>query len=183
MKAREDRKEGRKPGMALERSVSHVQAVNVLPRQSYQGNPENPSASLLGPYRGICGRLAKPDPELAYTLEGEVWSMDQVKTLQTAWFLPVEDILDRIKYEIKFFGPMYAILRESMEEYGQRVPVHISDDKMRLRDGIHRIAIADDLGWNTVLVSTDIRKWHEWDESARGQEYHIIWRQRLGMGR
>jgi hypothetical protein len=113
--------------------------------------------------------------------------MDLVKSLDTGWFnekgpLSVGDVILNVHTEMSNVRTgQYKILQESMEKYGQRVPIHVSQDKRRLRDGIHRITIADTLGWCTMLVSSDRIKWHEWDESAEGQLYHTLWRQRLGM--
>jgi hypothetical protein len=116
----------------------------------------------------------------------EIWPMEQVKNLGTtalAERVILADILPAIQQEIDACLPMYSLLMRSMEEHGQQVPVRVTSDKLRLRDGHHRIAIADLLGWDNMLVSTSQTAWHEWDETEQGQLYMNMWRQRLGYFR
>lgn len=171
----------------LEASESDSETLESSAIWIPNGGPPQLSTAISGPLKGT-HRLAYPDADLPYTLEGEVWSIELIKTLQTGWFgingpLTVGEILPVIYSEIlNVQTSQYMILVNSMQEYGQRVPIHISEDKKRLRDGIHRIALAvSPLKWNTMLVSSDRRSWHEWDESEIGQEYHRLWRRRLGL--
>lgn len=126
--------------------------------------------------------------ELSGGIVAEVWSMALVGTLNTAWTDPdgkpvsVKDILPVVQEEI-YNCPtdQYEILGNSMYVHGQTVPVRIFSTGRTLRDGIHRIAIAEQLGWNTITVSTVNSSWHEWDMSEDGLEYHRLWRARLGV--
>ena len=174
---------------------SDSEPVSPSPSLSHQSGPVRPSASILGPYRGI------PDESEHARLNVHLMPIDQVMNLYTGWIdvngsLQVKEILPSIHYEMSIMTEMYSILRGSMERCGQWPPIHITrpyaaDGTMMLaspipigarflKDGIHRIATATDLGWDSMLVSTDRIKWQEWDESPSGEKYHAMWRKRLG---
>ena len=95
-------------------------------------------------------------------------------------FMKVKDFLPVVTEEvIQDYSTQYAILKKSMAENGQTVPLHISKDLKRLRDGIHRIAIASLMGWKFMDVSTDKRDNSDWDTSKQGTEYWRLWNWRL----
>jgi hypothetical protein len=142
---------------------------------------ELPKAATLlsGPYRGI-HRLPAPDADLPYTLDGRVWNMSALFSLYIMWNgapTQIKAVLSEVKRTIFTFSKRYDSLVASMQDYGQRVPVRITEDNSSLRDGLHRIAIGDILGWETMLADTGNSRWHEWDESQVGQVYHKAWRQ------
>jgi hypothetical protein len=86
-----------------------------------------------------------------------------------------------------------------MRIYGQQVPVRVFRARpelilldvlvcpaipARIRDGINRIAIADLLGWNSMLVTTGIMEksmWRQWDESDEGRRFHDLKASRMGF--
>jgi hypothetical protein len=161
----------------------------VLVRE-YEGLPGTSTKGASGTHV-----LPAPDPNLPYTLEGDVWSMELIKTLDSLWFgaagaMSVGDIIPTIQFEINSYPDMYFKLRESMETYGQRAPIYVAkpekvmymlNNAPTLSDGIHRVAIADMLGWKTMIVSDEPRTWHEWDNSEVGLEYRYLWEKRLGL--
>lgn len=176
-------------------SVSDSEPVSIPTSLSHQSGPIRPSASILEPYRGI------PDPSEHARLNARLMPMDEIMNLYTGWIdingsIQVKDIVPAIQYEMSIMKDMYFILKESMYRWGQWPPIHITrpyaaDGTMMLaspipigarflKDGIHRIATAIDLGWDSMLVSTDRIKWQEWDESPSGEKYHAMWRKRLG---
>jgi hypothetical protein len=112
----------------------------------------------------------------------KLWSLDQIKQLDFAsptGFMKVGDFLPQVIEEVKAdYSTQYALLRKSMREQGQLVPLHVSRDCMRLRDGIHRIAIASELGWNYLDVSTE-RRSSDWDTTEEGIKYWKLWNWRL----
>lgn len=116
-------------------------------------------------------------------VEIELWPIGLVCCLSVASpsnFVLVKDILPEITEEIKAdVSGQYKILRDSMSSYWQVVPLFISQDKSRLRDGLHRIAIAHDLGWLYMSVSTTRIVYSSWDQSEAGQEYHKRWKERI----
>lgn len=165
---------------------SDSETLSPVSSPSHQTSAEKPSAGLTAPYRGI-SVLPAPDGDLPYTLPGDVWPMKYVLDLDTSWItvngsLKVREILPSIKSDIEH-NAMYDKVRRSMETYGQRVPVRIFSEENKLRDGIHRIAIADMIGWETMLVGTEISTWHEWDQSIEGLDYWNLWRMRMGVTR
>jgi hypothetical protein len=107
--------------------------------------------------------------------------------LDTLWFnqhgrLKVRDIIPAVEDEMmRCSTPQYEILKTSLEEHGQKACLHISSDLKILQDGIHRLVIADLLGWGGQWVSTEKDDWTEWDESSTGRTYWNLWRQRLGI--
>jgi hypothetical protein len=111
-----------------------------------------------------------------------LWSLEEIKELDFAsptGFMKVRDFLPQVIEEVKEdYSTQYAILRKSMKEQGQLVPLHISRDSKRLRDGIHRTGIAVTLGWNYMYVSTS-RYSTDWDETEEGQRYWQLWNWRL----
>jgi hypothetical protein len=52
--------------------------------------------------------------------------------------------------------PEYNSLRKSMKTSGQTAPLGVSEGT--LVDGHHRVAIAEDLGWEKMEVSSDVLK-------------------------
>lgn len=112
----------------------------------------------------------------------ELWALDQVKELDfpsPTGFMKVKDFLPLALEEVRADASgQYSILRNSLLNNGWLVPIRISGDKRRLRDGIHRTAIASDLGWNSILVS-DARHTNVWDISEEGQKYWELWYYRL----
>lgn len=74
----------------------------------------------------------------------------------------------------------YHMLKDSMKYYGQLAPLHVSKDKERLKDGIHRVAVASDLGWRTIELSTERVILQDWNTSDIGKEYYRLWYERLG---
>lgn len=116
----------------------------------------------------------------------ELWTIGLICCLQVAspvGFTLVRDLLPQVTEEIKAdVSGQYGILRKSMEFSGQVIPLFLSKDKCRLRDGIHRIAIANDLGWLTMTVSTTRMVYSSWDESDDGREYHRRWEERVRGG-
>lgn len=109
--------------------------------------------------------------------------MEQVGELDFAsptGFMKVKDFLPEVTEEVRRdYSTQYAILKKSLAENGQMVPLHVSKDMSRLRDGIHRIALATELGWKFMDVSTDRRLNTEWDESDTGKEYWRLWNWRV----
>lgn len=122
--------------------------------------------------------------------EPEIWPMENILKLETMWPDPsgnrwrVGGILSEIQRQVLAFYPMYDYLIISLRENGQKVPIRISHDGLRLRDGIHRVAIAVSLGWNNMVVSRgSLSTWREWNESEDGQAYYTAWHRRLqGQG-
>jgi len=109
--------------------------------------------------------------------------MEQIGELDFAspiGFMKVKDFLPQVLEEVtQDYSTQYAILKKSMETNGQLVPLHVSRDMLRLRDGIHRIALATKLGWKFMDVSTDRRSNDAWDISDAGKEYWRLWHWRL----
>lgn len=159
----------------LDSPESEREAVSASPVSSYRPLALNVSTAISEPSRAI--------PEQAYR---SVWPVEAVLGLESAWFcetgrVPVGYILPVIKQEIKAcVTNQYKILERSLERNGQAVPVRISYDAKRLRDGIHRVAIMHYLLFDEIKVSTSSAAWDEWDRSDTGQEYLRLWRERLG---
>ncbi|MEM0010360.1 MAG: ParB/RepB/Spo0J family partition protein [Candidatus Bathyarchaeia archaeon] len=57
-----------------------------------------------------------------------------------------------IRVHSYFEKPEHDALKESMKEYGQRVPILLYDvdGELWLSDGYHRLEVAKELGWKTV---------------------------------
>ena len=91
----------------------------------------------------------------------------------------VGGILREIQDQILQNYQMYDLLIVSLRNHGQVVPIRITTDKQRLRDGIHRVAIASSMGWNNMLVSTTSSDWLDWNKSEEGQKYYTTWSARL----
>ena len=112
----------------------------------------------------------------------ELWPLEKIKELDFAsptGFMKVKEFLPYVIEEVTVdISKQYSILRKSMKEQGQIVPIHVSRDNNRLRDGIHRIAIATGLGWNYMYVSS-ARYMSEWDSTEEGQKYWKLWNWRL----
>jgi hypothetical protein len=114
----------------------------------------------------------------------KLWPIEKIKELDFAsptGFMKVKDFLPQVVEEIQAdYSTQYAILRKSMKEQGQLVPLYVSKDLTRLRDGIHRIAIATDLDdpWNFMDISTEHRT-TEWDSTDDGKKYWQLWSWRL----
>lgn len=110
----------------------------------------------------------------------EIWPMPHIGRLElitSSGFTTVGDFLPEILEEVKLdVSGQYKYLKQSMYRNGQPVPLFISKDKLRLRDGIHRIAIAYDLKWGKMSVSTTKIVWKQWDESEIGETYHRLWK-------
>ena len=117
--------------------------------------------------------------------EPEIWPMEDILKLGTVWpdetnsRLTVAQVIPDIQAQILAHYQMYDILILSMREHGQAVPVRITNDRLRLRDGIHRVTIAHSLGWESMKVSTSYSAWLDWDKSEEGIKYHTMWIQRL----
>lgn len=161
--------------------------ANLVPSGLAQGRDSVPSPASTAGYRGLLtGHEADQWPG------AEVWSMKLVYELETGWFgstgyLTVREVLPVISYKVSNWEE-YAVLRRSMEIYGQKVPIRIfhklGNIPPRLRDGINRIAIADIMGWDSMIVSAGIMEksmWQEWDESEEGKNFHSLKGRRLGL--
>jgi hypothetical protein len=120
-----------------------------------------------------------------------VMSMEQIRALPSIWTdslgpVTVGKILPIVRKVIASNPEMYALLRQSMETHGQRAPIHVVSTDMvtgTLARGIHRVAISEGLGWETMLVSDQRVSWYEWDESVEGQRYRLYSEERLGLHR
>jgi hypothetical protein len=114
----------------------------------------------------------------------KLWHIDKIKELDFAspiGFMKVGDFLQSAIEEVRAdYSTQYAILKKSMAESGQLVPLHISRDCSRLRDGIHRIAVSQTFTppWNFLEVSTE-RRFSDWDNSEEGRKYWQLWNWRL----
>jgi hypothetical protein len=113
----------------------------------------------------------------------QLWHMDRIKELDfpsPIGFMKVGDFLPQVIEEVNAdYSTQYAILRKSLREHGQLVPLYVSRDFTRLRDGIHRIAIAvSDLKWNFMDVD-NVRRTTDWDNTEEGQRYWQLWNWRL----
>ena len=73
----------------------------------------------------------------------------------------VGEELPRKRREIVQNYQVYNSVRNSMKEKGQTAPLCVSGDK--LLQGHHRIAIAEDLGWEKMHVSNDLAGSHDLD--------------------
>lgn len=117
-------------------------------------------------------------------MKKQLWPIEKIKELDfpsPTGFMKVKDFLPQVIEEVNAdYSTQYSILRESMRTQGQLVPLHISKDCNRLRDGIHRIAIATQfpVPWNFMEVSTE-RRTTEWDQSDAGKRYWQLWNWRL----
>jgi hypothetical protein len=112
----------------------------------------------------------------------KLWHMDQIKELDfpsPTGFMKVKDFLPQVLEEVRAdYSTQYAILKKSMRENGQLVPLLVSRDLGRLRDGVHRVALGTELGWNYMEVSTE-KKDNPWDLTEDGQKYWRLWNWRL----
>jgi|SRR6185437_13413837 len=170
-------------------SVVASGATDPGPSGSGQTGPSRLSMARTEPHRGI---LNPASPLTTDDDSIQVWSMDLIKTLDTNWFgrdgvksvgemLPV--IIDKVtKWE------EYDVLKKSMQVYGQQVPVRlfypIPPLPGKLRDGINRVALAEIMGWDSMLVSQNIMEksmWVEWDESEMGRSFHDAKAMRMGL--
>lgn len=111
--------------------------------------------------------------------EQEIWLMEDVFKLETMFPDPfdkrwtVGGVLPEIQKQILQHYQMYDYLIQSLREHGQVVPVRITSDGLKLRDGIHRVAIADSLGWPSLLVDrSPCSTWEDWDNSEEGKAYY-----------
>lgn len=109
--------------------------------------------------------------------------VDEAKELDFAsptGFMKVKDFLPYVTKEVTDdYTGQYAILRESLQANGQLIPLHVSKDYRRLRDGIHRLAIISTLGWSAVFISDTKIPNYEWDVSEDGKLYWKLWNKRL----
>lgn len=125
-----------------------------------------------------------------YVKGWEVWLMEDVMKLETMFPDPfnnrwtVGGILPEIQRQILEHYQMYDHLIVSLREHGQVVPIRVTTDGLRLRDGIHRVAIAESLAWRSIVVGRDSDStWKEWNESEEGQAYYTAWSANLqGQG-
>lgn len=112
----------------------------------------------------------------------QLWTLDLIKELDfpsPTGFMKVGDFLSQAIEEVTAdVSTQYSILKKSMEEQGQLVPLHVSRDYKRLRDGIHRIALATELRWHFMDVSSQ-RYTTDWDETDEGKRYWQLWNWRL----
>jgi hypothetical protein len=113
----------------------------------------------------------------------QLWHMDRIKELDfpsPIGFMKVGDFLPQVIEEVNAdYSTQYAILRKSLREHGQLIPLYVSRDFTRLRDGIHRIAIVvSDLKWNFMDVD-NVRRTTDWDNTEEGQRYWQLWNWRL----
>jgi hypothetical protein len=69
----------------------------------------------------------------------------------------VGDLLDKKRGEI-LDAPEYNSVRQNMKRQGQTAPLGVSKNHDWLLDGHHRVAIAEDLGWEKMEVSSDVLK-------------------------
>jgi len=142
----------------------------------------SPTAPYKGKHRFTSPRMNEPGE---FTLvDGEWLSLNEVKHMHVTWPSPqgralyVGEVLPSIKATIFAFAKRYDLLFASMQDYGQRVPIRYGYDNSNQKavvDGIHRVAIADMLGWeNMIVIWTEEggSHWREWDGSEIGQRYH-----------
>ena len=113
-----------------------------------------------------------------------------VLKLDSSFYQPPEDLrrftvgemMPMIHREIRESKTdQYQILWDSMRYYGQAVPFHVTEDKTRLRDGMHRIALATLLNWHSIDLSTERITYDEWNNSEIGQRYYALWRGRFAV--
>jgi len=187
-------------GMVLDGAESHAETTNPVPSGFPPITADSVSTDTTAGYRGMlhptAGMLYSGSPDT------EIWSMDLIKELDTAWTdfenedMRVGDVLPRIQSKITHWGE-YVYLVRSMRVYGQQVPVRVFKSlgpatldgiffhwPARIRDGINRIAIADLLGWDSMLVTTGIMEksmWQQWDESDEGRRFHDLKASRMGF--
>ncbi len=116
----------------------------------------------------------------------EIWPLEDILNLGTVWPSAsggralVSEVLPEVQEQILQAMKMYDLLIVSLRDNGQCAPVRITTDRKRLRDGIHRVAIAQSLGWPTMAVTTQgASVWTSWDESPEGREYYQWWHSRL----
>lgn len=117
-------------------------------------------------------------------VEVELWSMELIGTLFVATpngYYTVQSFLPEVIEEVKAdVTGQYAVLKGSMGfSPGQAVPLFLSKDKTRLRDGIHRVALATILDWPCMTVSNTRIVYTSWDQSPEGIKYHELWEKRL----
>ena len=155
-----------------------------------QPTPKRPSLATTAGYRGMLdyGRGIPTDlsPDI------DIWSMAAIWKLDSSWTdfegdgTTVGEIMPRIRHKITLWEE-YIYLTESMRIYGQQVPIRIFPRGLtpaRLRDGINRIAIAELLGWDSMLVTTGIMEksmWLDWDQSEQGKKFHSLKAGRMGF--
>ena len=177
--------------MPLDGPESHVQTTDADPSGSYPTVPDSLSVTSTAGYRGFeSGGLG------CYHGESEIWSMSLIKSMDSQWlgpgdgYLPVGEVIQDLMWKLTHWEE-YTCLIESMNVWGQQVPIRVFPPiplinlPARLRDGIHRIAIADYFGWDSMLVTTGIMEksmWQNWDESLKGRKFHELKARRLGIG-
>jgi hypothetical protein len=120
----------------------------------------------------------------AEPVEVELWQLyggiEYLEIATASGLMLVKDFLPEVRKEILVDTTgQYNILGEHLDTHGQTVPLFISKDKARLRDGIHRVAIATILGWRAMTVSTTRIVYSSWDSSEQGKRYHKLWQERL----
>jgi len=114
----------------------------------------------------------------------QLWHIDKIKQLDfpsPTGFVKVGDFLPQVIEEVNAdISTQYAILRKSLHDNGQLIPLYVNRDFTRLRDGIHRIAIAVtmDKPWNFMDVD-NVRRITDWDSTEEGQKYWQLWNWRL----
>lgn len=163
--------------LALYGSEIACEGLVPFPGGLGQTAPERASAAVVGTYRTPEGweRWSLPmillaDAPDSYLLEGRTFT--------------VGEILPQVKLEI-YSNPQYDLLIDSMETFRQQAPIRLFDTvPYKIRDGLHRIAIAVILDWPWMYVtreSTAVSTWQVWDESSTGKKYHQLWRERIGL--
>jgi hypothetical protein len=78
-------------------------------------------------------------------------SMSDLKGLRSGAGKTVGDVLPAQRRDI-LENPVYNSVRRGMKESGQTAPLRVNDGT--LVDGHHRVAIAEDLGWAGMHVSS-----------------------------
>lgn len=175
--------------MPLDGPVVDSETTSAVPSLSPQPTSESVSALISEP---LAGGIVPVVPFLSGEHpDWELWNMEAIMDLETVWLHSIggevvnttlRDIYPAIVHEIKFVYPaMYKVLEDSMRTNGQQVPVRVFQDKTKIRDGIHRIVIADLIGWPCMLVSTESSFWTEWDNTQPGLEYDRLKKERFGI--
>ena len=176
---------------AVHASVTVPDGLEADPSRSHQTDATNAPTAITAGYRGMLGGVG---PEwVAQGGQSAIWSMALIKTLEVNFFGPngymtVEEILPTIIHKVTSWEE-YEILLKSMQAYGQQVPIRVFSEagplKHKLRDGINRIALAEVMGWDSMLVTQGLNEysmWEDWDNTTEGKAFHKAKARRFGVG-